>query len=167
MKKRDMMMLSNALEGLNISNTSVKFKYLVSKNKMALKTEVETLRELFKDSSDDFKVYERKSMDLVNEFGVKDKEGNLIQGSNNSIPILPEKMGEFKICMEELQEDNRDLIDAENTRIREIENLLEEDVQGVTVEHFPLKVIPDEIPQDVMDVLINYIDEGGSSDTGL
>ena len=159
MKKKDIMILNNVLAGLNIENANVKFKYLVSKNKITLKTEVEMLQELINDSSKDFKVYDQQSMALVSEFGVKDEEGNVVQLSNNAVRIIPEKLEEFKSKLEKLQKDNKKLIDIENARMTEVETFMEEEVQGVTIERFPLGILPDEISQEIMDVLFNYIDE--------
>jgi predicted transcriptional regulator len=132
------------------------FVYYVSKISKSLEDEKKLILDAGKPSQEYLK-YESKKRDVLNTFGVKDEHGKLkeIDGKYN---IILEKKEEFQKEWKDLIETFKEEIDKRKKELVEFTKFLEEDVE-INIDKIPLKLIPEIITKEKMDILLSIIKE--------
>ncbi len=132
------------------------FVYYVSKIRKALEEERKLILDAGKPSQEYLK-YESKKKELINKCCEKDESGKLKEFNGNYKVIL-DKKEEFEKEWKDLVETFKEEIDKRKNELKEFTKFLEEDVE-VNVDKIPLKLIPDIISKEKMDVLLSIIKE--------
>jgi hypothetical protein len=137
-KKKDLLRLHNAITLLEDKQHSVKFSYLIAKNKVIMRDEIEALEEVSK-ASEEFKAYEDKRVRLAQQYADKNEDGSIKIQNNNF--VLTTNAEVFQKEFDELREDHKDLIDEREKQLKEFEELL-----GGTVDFEGTKINFKDIP---------------------
>jgi len=122
MKKRDLLRLHNAITLIADRQHSVKFSYLIAKNKVAMKDEIEALEEVSK-ASEEFKEYEDKRIKLAQQYADKNEDGSAKIQDNNF--VLTTNAAIFQKEFDKLKEQHKDLVNERDKQVKEFEVLLE------------------------------------------
>jgi len=143
-------------EGLGILKnlSGVKFAYAVAKNKVLISKEIEALQESRK-PNEKFKEYDKKRVELCISFADKDEKNKPII-VNNQYQIT--KKEAFNIKINELQEENKKIIEEVEKKQEEYLKMLEEETD---LKFFMIKQddLPKEITVSQMDIVIDLIEE--------
>ena len=147
MNKKDIVDLYNILMSFNGSYTA-KFSYFISKNKSLINPEINVLKEIEKPSKE-FLKYEKEKLNTIIKYAVKKEDGNPLI-INNQYKI--DNVKGFELEHDKLKEKYKDCIKEKETKDKEIEEILNEEIE---IELYKIKIdlIPD-IEVDKMDVLI-------------
>jgi hypothetical protein len=126
MKKKDLLSLNNALMMLEGRQFPVKFSYFIAKNKVLLKSEITALNEAQKPSAE-FVAFDTARATLAHDLADRDEKGQARVENNNFIII--EKVDEFKEKLDALKKENEEVIKAQEQKIKDFGDLLEEDIK--------------------------------------
>jgi hypothetical protein len=121
-KKLDLLRLHNAILALEGTQHSVKFSYLVAKNKVAMKDEIEALEEVSK-SSEEFKVYEDARIKLAQKYADKNEDGSTKIQDNNFVLTINAEV--FQKEFDKLKNKYKDTVADRDKQVKEFEELLE------------------------------------------
>lgn len=127
-------MIKQELLELNVVFTEIskfgntKFKYNVLKNLEILKPLVSPLLDLEKDIKTGLKEFDDERNNLIVKLGTKGEDGNVSIDTKDS-----ELMAEFIKELKELQSNHKESIDTYNTKIKEFQVILNEEVEETLV----------------------------------
>jgi len=150
MVKKDLLLLWNTLNNLKYDESQkqyIKFKYMVARNKLKLKPEIEIIQELAK-LSPEFTEFNEKRVEICKEFSRKDENGEAIL-INNNYDIIDRKR--FNETIETLKDKYKDIIQKEEEQSKEIEAMLDENID-IEISKVSLEEIPGDLEQGVIDV---------------
>ena len=141
-----------------ISNnkTSVKFHYLILKNKKLLTPEIESLQKVQEPPSG-FDVFEEKRVSLCNGYCEKNEEGIPLKENKNFV-IRKEDQEEFDKKIEELKEEFSEIISIMDNAQSEFLTLIKEEVE-IELVKIPLSVMPESLLGREVELLYEIIDE--------
>jgi len=83
-KREKLFRMWDAFQKLSMKKSSVKFHYLVLKNKKLLEPEIEAVKELGK-PPEAYQEFDKKRIDMCNEYCTKDETGNPVVSNNNFV----------------------------------------------------------------------------------
>jgi len=148
--KRDLLRLNNAISAIEGRKFSVRFSYLLAKNKIQLKDEISALNEL-KMASDDFKEYDSERAKLALKHADRNPDGS--PKIDNQEFLITIKAGAFQEAIAKLKEDFEEAIIERNEQLKDFEEILNEETtyDGATIDY---KDIPDDIEPVVIEVLL-------------
>lgn len=137
--------------------TSVRFHYLLLKNKKLLQPEIEAIQEAQQiDPPAGHNEFNDKRIELCKEYCVKDENGEAVIKQGN-YAIIPERKEEFEGKMADLKEEYKGLIEELDKRQEDFVNLLKEHVE-VNLTTIPLSVMPEELVGNEVEALFDLID---------
>jgi hypothetical protein len=137
--------------------TSVKFHYLLLKNKKILQTEVDALQEAQQaEPPEGHEEFNTKRMDLCKEYCEKD-ENDEPKITNGNFVIPEDRKEEFEKNMDALKEEYKEVMEVMDKRQEDFLNLLKEDVD-VDLTIIPLSVMPQDLVGNEVEVLFDIID---------
>jgi len=136
--------------------TSVRFHYLLLKNKRLIEPEVKSLQEA-QQPPEGFQEFENKRLACCNEFCQKD-ENNEPKLDNGNFLIPDESKEEFECKLEEIKKEHQEVIDTMENRQKEFLSLLKEDVE-IDFAPIPLSIMPEAILGGDVDLLFDLIEE--------
>jgi len=147
MKRADVLELNRALDSLRRVRET-RFAYAVAKNKQAIKSEVESIQAA-NEPSERMKEFEQRRMQLVMTYAVRDTDGNIVDAAPGRAKIQSDKESEFMSKIGALTKEFSDIQDSMKTKLDEINNLLEGEVE---LDLYAVKadVLPDDIASDEM-----------------
>jgi len=150
MKNRDLLNLYNALKTIEGRQFTVKFSYFVAKNKIALKNDLEILDSV-KKPTPEYIEYDTKRAKLAFEYSDKTDDGKPRIENNNF--IITEKVDEFKTELDKLKEEYSKSIDEQEQKVKDFENLLDNEVQftGIKID---MKDVPETIEPAILEILL-------------
>ena len=138
--------------------TSVKFHYLLVKNKRLIQSEIESIQEA-QEPEKEYMEYEKKRMSLCEVMCEKDDAGKPKVKNQNF--IIPEETKEdFDKKMEEMKEEYAEPIEKMDKKRKEFAELLAEEVK-IDFVSIPLSVMPESILGGDVDLLFDLINEDG------
>ena len=148
--------LYRVLQGINLAGslTGIKFSYSMSKNKNLIMAELKSAEESLQQSPE-MLAFEKDRMELVNEYGTRDKKGNLVV-ENNQYAI--EKMDEFNEKVEALKKVHKEAIDENQKKIDEYNEFMKEEID-MPFHMISMQDIPENISVDVMDQIMPLVSE--------
>lgn len=155
-KKKELLNIWNILHQFPTSDLyHPKFVYGISKNKKRMQSEIESLQELFKDEPT-YIEYDRERVRMCQSMCDKDDKNAPII-INNSYQIT-EKKSEFNDAMDKLKEKYKDAIEKNEAKVKEIENILDEDIE-IDFYLIDIGYFPNGISIDHMDYLSYLVNE--------
>lgn len=140
MVRREIMSKVNELNSVG-ELKGIKFAYAVNKNKKKFLKELKEIAKLM-EMSEEFKIYEKKRVEICEKFCEKDEEGKAIV-KNNAYAGLKEN-AEFDSAMDALSEENKELINARKKQISEYNNFLNEEFE---IDIYKIKL--EDVPSDI------------------
>jgi len=145
-KKMHIYSLKPVLEQLKKVGAKPKFHYGVIKNLKLIQPELEALEELRESLQiAGWDGYVQKEKDLLTEYAEKDEEGNPILTGPNSVRLNEETKEEFYKKKEELDEENKELIEKYTKNQKEFDSILSEDVE-VKLYKIDIDNVPEDLP---------------------
>ena len=139
-----------------MEKTSVKFHYILAKNKRLIKPEIESLQEA-QQPPEDYMKYDKIRQDLCKVMAEKDDQGNP-KVVNNEYVMIEETKEEFDKKIEELKIEHKETIDKMDEQKAQFEILIKEDID-IDLVHIPFSVLPESIIGNDVDMLFDIIDE--------
>ena len=142
------------------TQTSVKFHYLLLKNKRLLDPEVESLQTIQK-PSEDYEKFNEARVELCKEHADKDEQGNPkvtrdpVNGTEQ-FSMLENKEA-FDKAVKELQETHKEAIDEAEQKQEDFMALLNEEIELELIT-IPLSIMPKELVGRDVDLLFDIID---------
>jgi len=156
--RSELIRLFDVLERSRSKTFNRKLAYALSRTKQFWSSEI-TAFSKFQQPSDEFVEYEKKRMELLEKYGKKDKEGNLVVVQNGRVSFGATRDKEmFDVAMNLLEEEYKDCIDNRNGQIKEVSEMLMDEVE-VAVYQIPFEMIPEEVDFELMEVLTLMIKE--------
>jgi hypothetical protein len=160
MKKRDIFPTLEALTSLAEGKVNVKFAYFIAKNKKILEEEAAIIRETLESfkNPEKFEEYESKRIEICKKMSEKDSDGNPVIISNNFV-IADADIPEFEKKLEALKNKYSDVIEGQANIKKQIEDLLDEDLEDAKLLKTNLSSFPEEISSGQMEHLLPFICE--------
>lgn len=155
-KREKIFVMWDSFERLLMKKNAVKFHYLILKNKQIIQPEVDNIREIGK-TSERYQLFDNKRIKLCNDFAEKDENGQPVI-RDNSFVIIPDKKQEFDSSLDALKLEFKDAIDELENKKKEIDELMEEDIEIPFVK-IPLSVIPEDLLGKEVEVLFDIISD--------
>ncbi len=149
MKRQDLYTLLNGFE-LVKDLKGVKFAYARAKNKKLVLAELELLKNVMKDS-DEFIEYDKKRIELCEEYCTKDDKGKPVIKNRKYDGLT--KNEEFTKKLNELNEKYKEVIDEKKKRAEEYKKLLDEEID---FEFHKIKL--QDVPEDITGAQLEAID---------
>ena len=156
--KKEIVDLYNCLEGLKEVKGSVKFVYAVAKTRLVLKTEVDAIKEAIVDEPK-FLEFEQKRVQMCYEFADKDEKGETVIDQKLGKFKIEERKEEFAKEFEKLREENKEALELQEKRIKEINDMYKESIE-ISVHKINLSDLPDNLNSVQMEILMPLILEG-------
>ena len=152
MFKKDLLLLWNTLNKLKYDENQkqyIKFKYMVARNKLKLKPEIEIIQELVK-LSPEFTEFNEKRVEICKEFSRKDENGEAIL-INNNYDIVDRKR--FNETIETLKDKYKTIIQKEEEQSIEIESMLDENID-IEISKVIIEEVPGDLEQGIIDIFV-------------
>lgn len=138
--------------------TSVKFYYLLLKNKKTLQAEVDLVRSTQQanppEGHDEFN---KRRIQLCEEYAKKDEETGKPKVINNQYDMTEESRETFEVKLAELKVEFKDVVNEMDRRQEELIKLLNEEAE-VDLTVIPLSVIPDVLSGKELELLFDIVD---------
>lgn len=145
MKKNEVLVLFKAIEEAIKVEGSVKYKYLLIKNKQSIINEIENLQGIEKEISEILKEFLTKKNELIYKYS---KDGDIKQDS--------EKFPEFKEEYIKLIEEYKTDIELYESKMKDFNiTLLDEEADEFKIYPIDIDMVP-EINSDILEVLMKY-----------
>jgi len=145
--------LINRLAGEKVS---VKFHYVVLKNKLLIEPEVKTLQEA-QQPPEGYQEFEKKRMDTCREFCEKEDGNPKLQAGNFVIP--DEQKEKFDETIAALKEEYKETIATMESNREQFLELLKEEVP-IDFVPIPFSILPDSLLGSDVELLFDLIEEG-------
>lgn len=150
-KKNEMVNLYGVLKEVENEKASIRFSYAAAKNIKAIEVEVNALQKIIQTPVEGGEEYEKERLEVLKKYAEKDEKGKPIL-YNNQYKILPENMDHFNAEMKQLEEKHKDAIDRLKERNKELEKLLQEEIE------IPLQMVTlDELPQELTPLQVEML----------
>jgi len=143
--------LINRLVG---EKTTVKFHYLLLKNKRIIEPEVESLQKA-NQPPENFQEFEEKRLELCGAFSEKDEKDTPVL-ENGNFKIAEETKDQFQEALAELKEEFSNVIETMDSNQKEFMELLKEEVE-IEFAQIPLSIINGELIGRDVDLLYDII----------
>jgi len=154
MKRIDIKNIKECLDG--ISPDSIKFLIIVEKNKQLLSKEFELIKTILERAYlEEYKTIEQERQSILSKYSNKDKDGNPIL-KNNSYDLDKTKMKEFEEDMTLFNSTNKEIIEKQNLRLKDVEAFMLEEVD-IELFKISLEEFPDEYSEH-LEILEKMID---------
>lgn len=141
--------------------TSVKFHYLMLKNKKLLEPEIESLQKTNEPPQGKTE-FEEKRVKLCKEYAEKDEAGKPKleddQFGNKNFVVPDEAKPEFEEKLAVLKEEYKSAFDEFEKQQKDFLDLLEEEVE-IELARIPLSIMPEDIVGTDVELLFDLIDE--------
>lgn len=145
MKKNEVLVLFKAIEEAIKVEGSVKYKYLLIKNKQSITNEIENLQGIEKEISEILKEFLTKKNELIYKYS---KDGEIKHDS--------EKLPEFKEEYIKLIEEYKTDIELYESKMKDFNiTLLDEEADEFKIYPIDIDMVP-EINSDILEVLMKY-----------
>ncbi|MCK9428841.1 MAG: hypothetical protein M0R17_02370 [Candidatus Omnitrophica bacterium] len=131
-----------------------KFSYAILTNLAVLESLIEIIKKV-SDPSEDFKKYDIERVELAKKYSEKGGDGQPIV-ENNSYKLVGDGLTKFNEEFEKFKELNKDTLDKRVKQLKEVEELLQEDVE-VTLQKVKLDILPEEGLTPAMLKIMNVI----------
>jgi pyruvate-formate lyase len=132
----------------------VKFAYIIAKNKEVIKPELVAIQEAGK-MKDNYKEYDKERVELNEKYALKEKDGKpVIKDENYQI----KDKETFEKALKELQEKHKEAIDEREAQIKEVNDLVKEEIE-MDLKTLPLAIVPEDITVRQMESLSIIITE--------
>lgn len=151
MKRRVLLNLWHALNKLEGQKHDVRFSYFLAKNKVALKTEIETLDEVQKPNAA-FIEFENQRIDLAKKYADRDAAGN--PKVHNGQYVIFDKKDEFDADIKKLRTKFKDAISNREKQIEEYNKMLNDEV-----EFTPSRIKFNQLPKQIESVFLEIFIE--------
>lgn len=151
MKRRVLLNLWHALNKLEGQKHDVRFSYFLAKNKVALKTEIETLDEVQKPNAA-FIEFENKRIELAKKYSDKDAAGN--PKVHNGQYVIYDQKDEFDEEIKKLRTKFKSAIEAREAQIEEYNKMLNDEV-----EFKPTRIKFEQLPKQIESVFLEIFIE--------
>jgi len=125
LKKKDLLKLNDVITKLEKERFPVRFSYFLAKNRILLKDEISIINEL-RTLSPKAQEFENKRNQLINDYGDRDENGNLIIDANN-IASVTINLEIFKDKLNILSKEYENTLEIHRKRMDELRTLLEEE----------------------------------------
>jgi len=136
--------------------TSVRFHYLLVKNKRLIEPEVKSLQEA-QQPPKGYEIFEEARKTTCEEFCEKLENGKpKIIGGNYSIP--EDRQKDFDAELEKLREEHKEVVEAMDENQKQFLELVKENVELEFIP-IPLSTMPEQILGGDVDLLFDLIDE--------
>jgi hypothetical protein len=152
MKNIDLLDLSYVLENVDTKESSVKFKYFISKNKQNIDGQVKILKDLIKPSDEYMKV-ENERIAICEKYSVKNENNEPIKEKSGYI-ISNDKIEEFNKEIKNLFDENDSILKKEIEKSKEIEAILQEEITNIVLDKININDLPNNVQQIEMDILV-------------
>lgn len=139
MKKKDLQKLKEGIEAV-AALKNAKFSYVLFKNKKLIENEIEVLKEIDK-PIEDFQKFEYDRVVLCEKYCERKEDGQSLLVDNT---YKIKDIENFNKEIVELRNKNLTAIEAEQKRLQDFNQLLEEDLN---IEFFKIK--SDDLPNDI------------------
>lgn len=145
MLKKNILNLWNTLNELKTEDTnktkifSQKFKYFMARNIKAIEPEIEALSET-NQASPEYQQYNDDRMKIIQEYCVKDGDGQLIS-NNGRYTVIPKFIEVCQEAVDQLDKSYKEVLDKENVRIKEFEEILQTEYEGNSLFKIKLSTI--------------------------
>jgi hypothetical protein len=147
--------LASVINNLLSKGTSVKFHYLLHKNKRVIDMEITTIQEAHRSNPPEhFQEFESKRVALCEKFADKDENGKPKRHKGDF--VISDTEG-FSAEMDIIKEEYPEIIEHMENSQRQFMEFLQEEVELDTYP-IPLSVIPDVITGQDIGVLYDIID---------
>jgi len=154
-KREKLISIWGLVNRLSNEKTSVKFHYLMLKNKRQIEPEMKSLQEA-QQPPEGFKEFEAKRMEACNEACEKKDGKPRIEGGNFVIP--EEKRAEFDTTLEKLKDEYKEVLDKITDNQKQFGELVEEEIE-VEFTRIPMSIVPQTMLGGDVDLLFDLIDE--------
>lgn len=145
MKKNEVLVLFKAIEEAIKVDGSVKYKYLLIKNKQSITNEIESLQGIEKEISECIKDFLTKKDNLIYKYS---EDGEIKQDSDK----FPEFKEEYIKLIEEYKTD----IELYESKMKDFNiTLLDEEADEFKIYPIDIDMVP-EINSDILEVLMKY-----------
>lgn len=151
MKKRSVIRLNQAIKILEGRPLNIKFSYFLAKTKIAIKEEATALEDLAK-PSEAFIEYDQKRTRLAQRLADKNEDGTIRVNNNNF--VITKNLELFQEEMESLRDLHKDAIQGRKDQIKQLNDMLEEDIEIEGLQIIEYKDIPEEIEANVIELLL-------------
>jgi len=156
MTREKIVALYQLFNRLAAQKTTVKFHFLVAKNKRLMEPEVKSIQDANEPTAE-FLEFEGKRVELCNDYCEKDETGRPVI-KNNNYSIIEDKKSEFGEKVEKLKEENKDIVKQTEDKSKQFLELLKEEVD-IELSRFKLNELPKEMIGQDLELLYDLIDE--------
>jgi hypothetical protein len=136
--------------------SSVKFHYIILKNKRLLVDEIDSIQKA-NEPSEGYYAFEKARVDLCTVYSQKDDDGKT-KIEHNSFVLVEDKEEEFNTKVKELQEEYQDVLDAFQKSRDEFSDLLQSDVE-IDFVKIPMSTMPNTLLGEEVEILFDIIEE--------
>ena len=158
-KRRDIVAVWNVLEKLaDKKGPDVRFAYGISKNRSAIKAEVDAIAAMEK-NSEDYEKYEQERVEMCKVYSRRNPETGepLTYDEGRRFAIDPAKQGEFDKATEKLVKKHKKVIDEKAEQQKQVEEFLDKECPAprwhpMALDLFPADITPREL--EVIDPII-------------
>lgn len=136
----------------------VKFAYWISRNKAKIEPEINAVNKA-SIPSPAYDAYDKERVELAKNHSKKDEKGNPVTkmiGHRSNFVIEDQKV--FDSELKALQEKHKDAIEEREKQVKEVEDLLKEEIT-LELYRIPLNIIPEDISVEQMNIIQFLVDE--------
>ena len=165
-KRENLMNMYSVFQRLAGRETSVRFHYLLLKNRRLIEPEVESIEKASVPPKS-IEAFEEARIKLCESYCEKDDNGNpkqrMVQRDPNGPPqsqfvMVPETKEEFENLIEELKEEHKEALDQFEAKQKEVKDLLEAEVE-ITLHTIKLSEMPKELSGLDIDAMFDIIED--------
>ena len=153
MKKQTVIDLWNVIMRVEEFKSNIKVSYFVAKNKMLLKSHVESIAKL-QTPDKDFQEFEYKRSLLIQRYSEKDRNGKSQYCSQSKQYVITVNREQFEDEVAKLRESYKDALEKRDKQMTSYFQVLTEDISLDLV-----KIKLSELPQEIEPVILNIFME--------
>jgi hypothetical protein len=154
-KREKLISMWGLVNRLTNEKTSVKFHYLMLKNKRLIEPEMQSLQSA-QQPPDEFKEFEAKRMAACNE--ACEKKDGKPKIENGNFVILEEKRAEFDATLQKLKDEYKEVLEKITDNQKQFADLIEEEIE-IDLLKIPMSIVPQSMLGADVDLLFDLIDE--------
>jgi len=154
-KREKLISMYGLINRLTGEKTSVKFHYLMLKNKRLIEPEMQSLQAA-QQPPDGFKEFEAKRMAACTE--ACEKEDGKPKVEKGNFVIQEDKRAEFEAILLKLKEEYKEVLDKITENQRQFADLLEEEID-IDLLKIPMSIVPQTMLGADVELLFDLIDE--------
>jgi hypothetical protein len=153
--------LYGLINHLSSLNHSVKFHYLMLKNKTLLQGEVDSLQKAQTPSEEYLKI-DKERVALCERFATKDEAGKCLtqpDSKGNEIYVMTSESKKlFEDEIAKFKEDHKDIIGSFEQQKKDFQELLKEEVE-IDFHKIPVDLLPEKMVGREVELLFDFIEE--------